>query len=127
MKTYNSYKPSGIKWIGKIPEHWIRIFLKRIVKVKITDGPHETPEFIEEGVPFISAEAIKNNKIDFNFIRGYISKAQDIEYSKKCKPQLEDVLIVKSGSTTGKIAFVDIAMDFNIWSPLALVTAVTQA
>ena len=22
MKTYDKYKPSGIEWIGDIPEHW---------------------------------------------------------------------------------------------------------
>jgi type I restriction enzyme S subunit len=22
MKTYNSYKPSGVEWIGDIPQHW---------------------------------------------------------------------------------------------------------
>ena len=22
MKTYEKYKPSGVEWIGEIPEHW---------------------------------------------------------------------------------------------------------
>ena len=32
----------------------------------ITDGPHETPTFVEKGIPFISAEAIVDNKINFS-------------------------------------------------------------
>jgi len=30
MNAYNKYKPSGIKWIGDIPEHWDTIRLKNI-------------------------------------------------------------------------------------------------
>jgi type I restriction enzyme, S subunit len=121
MTPYPKYKPSGIEWIGEIPEHWNTIAIKHLVSTKVTDGPHETPEFLEEGVPFVSAEAVKDGKIDFNFKRGYISKELDIEYSGKCKPQRGDVFIVKSGSTTGKIAYVDFDEDFNVWSPLALI------
>ncbi|WP_157208907.1 restriction endonuclease subunit S [Mariniflexile maritimum] len=121
MRKYDSYKDSGIEWVGQIPENWNVNALKRVVKIKITDGPHETPTFIDEGVPFISAEAIKDSRIDFNYCRGYISKDLDNLYSKKCKPKVEDIFIVKSGSTTGKIAIVEEQKDFNIWSPLALV------
>ena len=121
MKAHPTYKDSGIEWIGEIPEHWNRTALKRVVKIKITDGPHETPEFIESGIPFISAEGIKNGKVDFNFKRGYISEEVHMIYSKKCKPEKGDVFIVKSGSTTGKVAYVDTDIEFNIWSPIALV------
>jgi type I restriction enzyme, S subunit len=48
-----------------IPEHWEVNSLKRIDKTKITDGPHETPDFVVNGIPFISVDAIKDNKIDF--------------------------------------------------------------
>ena len=114
-------KDSGIEWLGEIPDHWLATSLKRLVSTKITDGPHETPAFLLEGVPFASAESVKNGKIDFNFIRGYISSEDDEKYSKKCKPKKDDIFIVKSGSTTGKIALVDFDKNFNIWSPLALV------
>ena len=42
----------------------------------ITDGPHETPILYDEGVPFVSAEAVScgNGKIDFSHIRGFISE-----------------------------------------------------
>lgn len=104
-----------------IPQDWDICPIKTIVATKITDGPHETPELEETGVPFISAEAIKNDKIDFNLRRGFISKESHKQYSKKCKPQRNDIFIIKSGATTGNVAYVDIDFEFNIWSPLALV------
>ncbi len=123
MKKYDSYKDSGIEWIGEIPEHWDRIRIKSLVAIKVTDGPHETPQWIENGVPFISAEAIKGNKIDLDFKRGYISTEQHLEYCKKSKVLKNDILFCKSGSTTGKSALVDTDVDFGIWSPLAIIRA----
>ena len=85
----------------------------------ITDGPHETPELVEDGIPFISVDAIVDNKIDFNRKRGNITESYNLECCKKYKPQLLDVFLVKSGSTVGKVAIVETTDNFNIWSPLA--------
>lgn len=85
----------------------------------VTDGPHETPKLVKKGVPFISVDAIVDNKIDFNRKRGDISEEYDAECCKKYKPQLHDVYLVKSGSTVGKVAIVETTERFNIWSPLA--------
>jgi type I restriction enzyme S subunit len=120
LQKYYKYKPSGIKWIGQIPFEWHTRPIKFCVSIKVTDGPHETPVFVSDGVPFISAEAIKNNRIDFEKRRGNISKETDLIFSKKCKPQLDDVFLIKSGNTTGNAAIVETDIDFNIWSPLAL-------
>ena len=46
-------KDSGIEWIGEIPEDWNFTKLGRISEI-ITDGTHQTPNYIEEGYPFIS-------------------------------------------------------------------------
>ena len=85
----------------------------------ITDGPHTTPQFFENGIPFVSVDSIWDGRIHFENKRGYISESFDKECSKKYKPQRHDVLMVKSGSTTGKVAYVDTDDNFNIWSPLA--------
>lgn len=114
-------KDSGVIWMGEIPAHWDVLAIKRLVETPVTDGPHETPEFLDDGVPFVSAEAIFQNEIDFSRIRGYISFQDDERYSAKYKPRLHDVYLVKSGATTGKTAIVETDRDFNIWSPLAAI------
>ena len=85
----------------------------------ITDGPHTTPALVENGIPFLSAEAVFDGKIHFGKKRGNITEAFDEECCKKYKPQKHDVFMVKSGSTTGKVGYVDTDERFNIWSPLA--------
>jgi type I restriction enzyme S subunit len=114
-------KDSGVEWLGEVPEHWGVRSLKHIVASKITDGPHETPEFLDEGVPFISAEAISSGKIDFKKIRGLISQKTHQRYSQKYLPQRGDIYMVKSGATTGVCAIVETSCEFNIWSPLAAI------
>ena len=114
-------KDSGIDWLGEVPAHWRVMPFKRIVSTPITDGPHETPQFIDEGVPFISAEAVSSGKIDFAKIRACISEEDNARYSLKYTPKLYDIYMVKSGATTGVTAIVEGRTDFNIWSPLAAI------
>ena len=121
--AYSEYKDAKSKWLDKIPVHWERTPIKHIVSKRITDGPHETPEFVDEGVPFLSAEAVKNNALDFSKKRGYITQSLHEAYSQKCLPKIDDIFMVKSGNTTGNLAIVETEDEFNIWSPLALIRA----
>lgn len=114
-------KQSGIEWLGDVPAHWEVLPFKRIVSVPITDGPHETPNFIDEGVPFVSAEAVSSGSINFSKVRACISKEDNARYSLKYAPKLHDIYMVKSGATTGITAIVEDRTDFNIWSPLAAI------
>ena len=114
-------KDSGVEWLGDVPEHWEIRPLKRWVSTKITDGPHETPVLLEEGIPFMSAEAMVGGRLDFNRRRGLISREQHELCCRKCSPQINDIFMCKSGATTGKVAIVDTTKEFSIWSPLALI------
>ncbi|MGQ8817442.1 restriction endonuclease subunit S [Serratia sp. NA_13] len=114
-------RDSGVEWLGEVPEHWDVCAIKNIVSTPITDGPHETPNFIDEGVPFISAEAISSGIIDFEKKRACISIKDHIRFSKKYTPKFNDIYMVKSGATTGVTAIVETDSEFNIWSPLAVI------
>ena len=120
-KPYPAYKDSGVEWLGRVPEHWEVMAIKHIVSTPITDGPHETPEFLDDGIPFVSAEAVSTGKVDFEKIRGFISREDHERYSQKYCPQRGDIFMIKSGATTGVTAIVDTDEEFNIWSPLAVI------
>ncbi len=124
---YPKYKESGVEWLGTVPEHWSVLPIKRIVAVPITDGPHETPQFLDEGVPFVSAEAVSSGRIDFSKVRACISEEDNTRYSLKYSPKLHDIYMVKSGATTGITAIVEDRTDFNIWSPLAVIRCSSTA
>ena len=115
-------KDSGVKWIGNIPEKWAVPKILYCLKMPITDGPHTTPALYDEGIPFVSAEAVSfgRGSIDFTHIRGYISNEFYRECCKKYIPSIGDIFMIKSGATTGKVSIVDTDKIFTIWSPLAV-------
>jgi type I restriction enzyme S subunit len=120
-------KRSGVAWLGEIPEHWGVRAIKHIVSTPVTDGPHETPDFLDEGVPFVSAEAVSSGEIDFTKIRGYISEECHKRYSLKYLPKRGDIFMIKSGATTGITAIVETDREFNIWSPLAAIRCSSES
>ena len=121
LNTDALMKDSEVEWLGEVPEHWKVLSLKHLVSIPIIDGPHESPVKYDEGVPFVSAEAISKGYIDFDKIWGYISKQDNEKYSKRYSPERDDILMVKLGATTGAVAMVTTDAQFNIWVPLAAV------
>lgn len=115
-------KVPNIRFKG-FTDDWEQRKLLDLLSQPITDGPHETPNLVDKGVPFISVDAIVDNKIDFHRKRGFITEEYDLECRKKYAPQRDDVYLVKSGSTVGKVAIVETDTRFNIWSPLAAMRA----
>jgi type I restriction enzyme S subunit len=119
IQKYPQYKDSGVDWMGQIPEHWGSIRLKNIIRAKISDGPHVTPLFIEEGIPFLSVDGIQNGELFFENCR-LISLSDHIKYQKKCRIEKFDILMGKAASI-GKIAQSKVNFEYSIWSPLALI------
>ena len=75
----------------------------------------------DAGVPFVSAEAVSAGYVNFDKIRGFISEQDHLRYSEKYLPKRGDIFMVKSGATTGVTAIVETDLEFNIWSPLAVI------
>lgn len=117
-KSYPEYKNPGVDWVGNIPKHWSRGSIKHVLSQPITDGPHETPNFLTEGIEFLSVDGIQDGEIVFEGKR-FISECDHLRYSLKAKPQFNDILVGKSASV-GKVARVKTPKEFNVWSPLAI-------
>ena len=121
LPAYSKYKPSDVEWLGEIAYDWTVSPIKHLVSTPVTDGPHETPEIFDEGIPFVSAEAVSGGRINFEKIRGHITAEDHKRFSRKYKPRRGDIYLIKSGATTGRVAMVETDNEFNIWSPLAAI------
>ena len=112
-------KGSGVDWIGEIPKHWNIIKFKYITSL-MTCGHAATPEYVDDGVLFLSAQNIKNGKLE-------ITKYKKIKHelhsllSKRNKIKKGDLLQVRVGgaSTIGETCIVDIDIDFSIYVSLS--------
>jgi type I restriction enzyme S subunit len=95
-------KPSGVKWLGNIPEHWQVKRIKHVSKVKY--GLGEPPDQLEDGLPFIRATDIHRGKINSEAILKV--DPQDIPWSRDPELRTNDILVVRSGAYTGDSAIV---------------------
>ena len=106
-------KPSGIEWLGDVPEHWGTRTIARI-STKITNG-YVGPTrdiLVEEGVPYIQATHIKRGRVNFN--GGYFVTQQWCDAHAKSILAEGDVLIVQTGAGTGDVGLVSKAeVGFN--------------
>lgn len=107
-----------IRFKGFIDD-WEHHKLKDIIRKPVTDGPHETPELLESGIPFVSVEAIHDGIIDLKKCRGYISEQEDKIFKQKYTPEIGDVFFTKA-ATIGRVAIVE-KLGFNIWSPIGAI------
>ena len=76
MKRYDSYKDSGVQWVGEIPNHWEIIKGKYCTKV-ICGLPFDSNKFTkEEGyIGLIRIRDISNNVTDMNYMGKYPKEA----------------------------------------------------
>ena len=90
------------------------------ITTKITDGVHAKPNYQETGVPFLSVKNATNKFLDFSNSK-FISQADHEAYTKRCKPEFEDILYTKVGATYGRAAIIDSKIEFSIYVSLALI------
>jgi len=94
--AYPAYKPSGMNWVGDIPEHWEIHRLKHIASVQFSSVDKHTLEgedpvrlcnyvdvyyndFIAAGIEFMSASATQSEIARFQLCRGDVLVTKDSE------------------------------------------------
>ena len=102
LPPYAAYKPSGVEWLGDVPEHWETWRLKHIGRIRY--GLGEPPEYADDGLPFIRATDINRGKIDLTAVKK-VSPA-DVPWSRGPLFAKGEILIVRSGAYTGDSAIV---------------------
>jgi type I restriction enzyme, S subunit len=110
-------KPSNVEWLGDISADWQKIQLGKLC-LQVSDGPHFSPTYVDEGVMFISARNIKVDAWSLEDAK-YVSEADFAEFSKRVVPEKGDVLYTKGG-TTGVARVVDFDERFQVWVHVAV-------
>lgn len=100
-----------------IPSQWTWITLDRVTW-SVKDGPHYSPKYVEEGIPFISGGNVRPTGVDFETAKR-ISLDLHKELSTRCKPEIGDILYTKGG-TTGIARVNTYPIEFNVWVHVAV-------
>ena len=80
---------------------------------KITDGTHDTPKRIEEGVKFITGKHIRPFFIDYEN-SDYVTKEVHKEIYARCNPEFGDVLYTNIGAGVGNAAKNIVKYEFSM-------------
>jgi type I restriction enzyme S subunit len=89
------------------------------VVTDVADGPHITPTYVEEGVPFITVLNITSGRIRFGDNK-YVTRDDHAQFQKRARAEVGDVLISKDG-TIGIPCLVDTDRPFSFFVSVALV------
>ncbi|PAS28987.1 restriction endonuclease subunit S [Vibrio cholerae] len=98
--------------IGCIPSDWHVVSLGSVAS-KITDGTHDTPKQMKEGIPFLTAIHVKENRIDFDSCY-FVSEEVHKEIFRRCNPESGDILMVNIGAGTATTAVVNVPYEFSL-------------
>jgi type I restriction enzyme S subunit len=108
-KELSPIKPEEIPF--EIPENWSWCRLGEIC-TKITDGFHNTPPKVSEGVPYVAATQVKSDKIDWENCN-YVDEKYHRELFIKAYPQKGELLVVNIGAGCGTPAIIDVDFEFS--------------
>ncbi|OGV39517.1 MAG: hypothetical protein A2X48_12840 [Lentisphaerae bacterium GWF2_49_21] len=110
-------KSTDSRWFSEIPDGWGVVTLRRVIVAAI-DGPHFSPNYLDNGIPFLSARNIKIDRWSLEDAK-YISESDYNLFSKRVRPEIGDVLYTKGG-TTGVARVVDLKFPFQVWVHIAV-------
>lgn len=109
-------KDSGVEWIGAIPESWSVRKLNSICSI-LTCGVAATPDYVESGIPFLSAQNVKGGRVDLSKGHKFITEDFHTELTKNRKPTKGDILLTRVG-TIGEVGIVDVDFEFSVFVSL---------
>ncbi|MFO1253657.1 MAG: restriction endonuclease subunit S [Inhella sp.] len=87
----------------------------------LIDCDHRTPAAVDEGYPYIAIPQLKDGHISLNGVRR-ISEADYVEWTRKLKPQADDVIVVRR-CNSGQSAHVPAGLECAIGQNLVVLRA----
>ena len=118
IKLNKNFKPTDIKYVPEIPEHWDVRKFKSLTTI-LTCGVAATPEYVDEseGVAFLSAQNCRPFAMDlakYNYIKPSLHK----QLTRYKKPQKGDVLVTRVGAGIGQACIIDTDLEFSVYVSL---------
>jgi type I restriction enzyme S subunit len=116
-------KPSGIPWLGDIPQHWEIIALRR--RWSVTDCKHLTVPFVEDGIPLASVREVQPFILDLSRCK----RTRAAWYRKLIegdrKPKRGDLIYCRNASV-GACALVETDIDLAMGQDVCLIRSSSE-
>ncbi|WP_297511699.1 restriction endonuclease subunit S [Flavobacterium sp.] len=110
MEQYNSYKPSGVEWIGDIPENWDLIKLKYISNLyngsSLNDNQKELFDSSNiDDIPYVSTKDIDYNSQSIEYDNGLRIPKSNTSFKLGKKGSF--LICIEGGSSGKKMGYLE--------------------
>ena len=95
----------------EIPHNWV--WTKLNVVCDVRDGTHDSPTYVEEGIPLVTSKNLKGGKVVFDNIN-YITNEDHEIISKRSRVDIGDVLFAMIGTIGNPVLINDMPREFSI-------------
>lgn len=116
-------KPSGIPWLGDIPQHWEVTALRRYWRV--TDCKHLTVPFIDDGIPLASVVEVQPFSLNLSRCKRTKPDWYRLLIEGDRKPKRGDLIYCRNASV-GACALVETDVDFAMGQDVCLIRSRSQ-
>jgi type I restriction enzyme, S subunit len=110
MKKYETYKDSGVKWIGEIPENWKSVKIKFITDIYTGNSLNSDLKILfesenENDLPYVSTKDIDIDNNTLNYNNGLRIPLDNSYY--KVAPEGSFLLCIEGANAGKKMAYVE--------------------
>ncbi len=123
-KRYRNYEARESTGEEELPNNWVWTSVDSIA-IKVVDGVHKKPEYVSDGIPFITVRNLtRGSGIDFETV-SYVSEVDHKQFIHRANPEQGDILVTKDG-TLGVVRAIRTNRIFSIFVSVALIKLVSK-
>lgn len=112
FKELDDFLSDELDELALLPKGWIWMKNENYL-FEVKDGTHDTPKYVENGIPFITQKNIKNNNVTFDDVK-YISIEDHNKFYKRSNVSFGDIIIAMIGHGRGNSCIVNTDKVFSI-------------
>ena len=109
LKTYRQAVLNH--WLNNDDGKWETVKLGEVVDVR--DGTHDTPKYVQTGIPFVTQKNITEAGISFTNVQ-YITEQDHLKFHERSNVARNDILIAMIGANRGNATIVNTDVVFSI-------------
>jgi type I restriction enzyme S subunit len=119
LKPHLKLKPSGIEWLGDIPENWEVTKMRRVCS-SIRDGTHNPPDRAAGIHRLLSVRNVQNGKFFLLEDDRTMTPEDFADLQRSYSVEEGDIVLAIVGATTGKSAIVEKLENVTVQRSLAI-------
>lgn len=110
MRKYDSYKDSGVEWIGEIPSGWRKSKFKYVSELQTGNSLNDEQKQLYESdnpeeIPYVSSKDIDVDFKTVNYDNGLRIPREDNRF--RVSPKGSFLMVIEGGSSGRKMVFLD--------------------